>query len=206
MAIPFQLTVYSQGDLPQLYFNIGTRSWGNCQIQLLLAIFVRSTAKPNKRAALVAKHGISRICGAVIANKRSHIQSHITHQHDEKLARHRDSKKTPENPWVCPCDGVPRGSWVNYLNHLHSTHGFRGVSKAIREARGVKIDKNTNRVIMPRAKAEDQEEEMEEVDEPYESFLPPDHGPKGPEHKDDDDEDGGLGPSGAAGGLIQATA
>ncbi|KAK7911777.1 hypothetical protein PG985_014258 [Apiospora marii] len=123
------------------------------------------------------------VCNSVISNTRHDISSHISRQHEER-AHYQDTKKNPDNPWVCPCGDMSWDKWVNFLAHLRSVHGFRGESKFIKKAGGVQLDKN-NRVIMPN------------------NIEAPDASPKGPEKKKDDEDDG---PSGAAGGFIEASA
>ncbi|KAK8062762.1 hypothetical protein PG997_014859 [Apiospora hydei] len=159
-------------------------------------------------------------CRAILTNEQAHIASHIIREHDPKSAHFRDTMKSPANPWTC-CGGKTHDSWVNYLAHLRRKHGFKGSSKAIREAGGAKIDAKTDQVMGPRtgprtvgkydvssaAVQEDSSGEDEEEDLMFSMALsPPDHDTKGPEYDNDDDKDGGLGPSGAAGGLIEAVA
>ncbi|KAK8000854.1 hypothetical protein PG991_013076 [Apiospora marii] len=64
------------------------------------------------------------VCNAVISNTRHDISSHISRQHEE-LAHYQDTKKDPNNPWVCPCGDVSWDKWVNYLSHLSRQHEER---------------------------------------------------------------------------------
>ncbi|KAK8084374.1 hypothetical protein PG997_005645 [Apiospora hydei] len=144
-----------------------------------------------------------RICGATIQNEKRPIQSHYRQAHEVDSARDRDTKKDASRPWTCPC-GADHENWTSHLQHIRKVHGVRGVTKAIREAGGLlksgaRLDPKTGLV-----KAKEEEEEEEDDDEGL--FVPPHQdGPRDPKF-DDDDHDGGFGPSGAAGGLIEAAA
>ncbi|KAK8029630.1 hypothetical protein PG993_010921 [Apiospora rasikravindrae] len=121
------------------------------------------------------------LCLSYLTNEPEHIRSHINGEHNEKSARYRATKKNPDDPFVCPCDGKPHDNWVNYLSHLRRKHDFKGVSRAIREAGGAEIDEKTNRVIGPRrlvdkaasetVEQENEGGEEEEEDDGYEEFF-----------------------------------
>ncbi|KAK7953075.1 hypothetical protein PG988_013769 [Apiospora saccharicola] len=151
------------------------------------------------------------ICGKKIKNEKRDLQSHYQHMHAENSAGHRDSKKNPSRPWKCPC-GKDHESWNQHYGHIRTKHEFRGKSKAVRLAGGLKkfgarLDPLTGKVMEKKENAddddedEDDDEDDDDEDDDDEGLFVPPHkdGPRDPKFDDDD-------PSGAAGGLIQAAA
>ncbi|KAK8085751.1 hypothetical protein PG997_007022 [Apiospora hydei] len=104
-----------------------------------------------------------RVCGARIRNTEHDLRCHWTRQHNPNGAHARDTAKDPSRPWECAASckqakGSP--SWTTHLSHMRRVHKFRGDSRRIRKAGGVRkaggtIDPETNEIVLPKEASED---------------------------------------------------
>ncbi|KAK8076141.1 hypothetical protein PG994_003413 [Apiospora phragmitis] len=141
-------------------------------------------------------------------NTHHYISSHISSMHKHDSAYLRGQQRSQGHIWSCTCGRYQPGAennWHSLERHIRGAHRFRGPSDAIKSQGFAEYDPDTDSVINPSPTAAQQQQQQdsdkrlrrkwEELPAVYDEF--------GPEYYKDDDEDG---PSGAAGGLIQANA